>query len=293
MRCPNQIRMAFFAMFCALLNTACFGNPTDYHYLYQAVLNGDAGTVSTYLEDGGDVDILIAQFTKDDQMGWVGPMFQLALQGQRDEIGVLLLRAGADTNIVKEKFRMSALQVAAQQGMMDTVAFMLNQNPKELLLVEGDEAPIALASNWGNYDTVEVILRAAEKNDIDMQQSMAYALMSALMGEHPDIVRLLIQHGARTDKEGIVHLAVSSSGHSIVRLLLRQGFSPFGIVEGYSVMDLLVLRLERDPTEQSARMILVELIGAGVNACEFSKKAEDLPSMAFETIKRAAPNCDW
>lgn len=293
MRYSNQIRMASFAMCCALLNTACFGNPPDYHYLYEAVLNGDADTVSTYLEDGGDVDILIAQFTKDDQMGWVGPMFLLALQGRRDEMGVLLLRAGADTSIVQEKLGVSPLQVAAQHGMTDTVTLMLDQNPEVLLLVQGAEGPIAFASYAGNYETVEVMLVAAEENEFDIQQSLANAMISALMGKHPGIVRLLIQHGAKTDKDEIMHLAVNSSGHSIVKLLLRHGFSPFGMVEGYSIMDILVSRLDRNPNDQSAEIILDALITAGVNACEFSKKIEDLPPTTYKTIKRAAPNCEW
>lgn len=277
----------------ALLTTACFGSPTDYNYLYQAVLNGHIDTISAYLKNGGDVDILIARFAKDDQMGWVGPMIQLALQGRKDEIGVLLLRAGADTSIVIEKLGMSALQVAAQQGMTSTVALILGQNPKELLLVQDEEAPIAFASYQGNYDTVEVILVAAEKNEIDIQQSMASAMFGALNNRHPDIVRLLIRHGAKTDKDGILHSAVSSSSHSIVKLLLRHGFSPFRIVEGYSVMDILVLRLDRNPADPSAEIILDELIAAGVNPCEFSEKVEDLPYPIYRTIKRAAPGCDW
>ena len=73
MRYNIRSKTGAFAVFCyALITTACCGSPADYNYLYQAVLSGDTGTVNTCLEDGGDVEIRIAQFAEDDQMGWVG-----------------------------------------------------------------------------------------------------------------------------------------------------------------------------------------------------------------------------
>lgn len=162
----------------------------------------------------------------------------LAVYHGQDTIAADLIQAGAPTD----------LHEAAALGLTERVRARLQAHAAELdgFSFDGWTA-LHLAAFFGRSETVLELLAAGARSDLLARNAQAnLALHAATAGRHPEIVRLLLAHGAdvnATTAQGwtALHLAAHAGDLGLVEVFLGSGArSGERNEEGKSALDLAI-----------------------------------------------------
>ena len=204
-----------------------------------------------------------------------------------DAIAMELLNAGADPNSAQELG--APLQVAAQQGMFAMVEYLLERDATALVAGPSREA-IVVASAIGYYDIVALMLKRGRDENLSWDGLLDDALRAAASEGHEDIARILIDSGANPRAHAVLHTAVSGSNAGLVRDLIKAGASVDSVVDGFSVLDVAVTRIERG---NSGRYVLRALVDAGADICSLVDEASELSKNSVSMLRGEARQCNW
>ncbi|KAJ5552018.1 hypothetical protein N7535_000035 [Penicillium sp. DV-2018c] len=186
--------------------------------LSRAVALGQAATVRLLLEKGADVDGWCG--------GWDGTALICACQSGKLEIVEILLQSNANIHAESDVYA-SPLEAAAQAGHWEVVTFLLDKGA-DPDIPERDHVDTALqaAAYQGRRDMVLTLLNHhADVNRPGI--TWGTALTAACVGQHEEVVKLLLDNGADINVAagvGTALQAASKNGHQkLVKLLLENG----------------------------------------------------------------------
>ncbi|KAJ7085253.1 ankyrin repeat-containing domain protein [Mycena epipterygia] len=151
-----------------------------------------------------------------------GTALQVAAAQGHDDIVHLLLKNGADPNILAGRFG-SALKAASDRG-HDMVAETLLRHGATVNKGEGGVI-LRAACRRGHEEVVQLLL-GNTADDVNLLRELWTALRLAAQGGHDRVVRLLLAHGADVDEQdefsGTALQAASYEGHGqVVQQLLE------------------------------------------------------------------------
>jgi len=185
---------------------------TDTVRLIDAVLGGDEQRVGRLLEAGADPNAPVNGTT---------PLYQAAVQG----FGAIvdqLLRAGADPNVESGGDSEGLpLCAAASWGHEEAVSSLLRHGADANGIEWGDMTALAWAAGKGHVEVTGTLLRAGA------DPNLLSPLVGAAKGGSPEVVRLLLDDGARPSSEALdwaEQLAAEQPGsgsHAEVAEILR------------------------------------------------------------------------
>ncbi len=176
--------------------------------LHQSVLNGRKDLVELFLERGVYVDSRRADGKTPLTLSYdVG----FGLDPPNPDLGItaLLLEQGADYTIT----------AASYLGDRDRVRQVLSENPGSTGRDAALRSPLAYASRAGHEEIGALILEAETDG-----HAVDEALFEAVWYKHPDVVALLLEHGANPNVElDSCGCAVGTDDPAIRALLVRHG----------------------------------------------------------------------
>ncbi|MBL6755031.1 MAG: ankyrin repeat domain-containing protein [Planctomycetes bacterium] len=186
--------------------------------LLSAIERGDVATI----RDGDLLKDLCS--TVDDRRatsGWT-PLMLAAAMGD-DEVTQLLLEAGGDVG--------HALPIACALGHLDVARHLIAGGAELTLEDPGGMNALSLASQAGQDDLVEELLRAGLPVDAPESSTGMTALGRAALAGHATTVAALLSNGASVDLEDRqgstpLHYAASSANRLTCRALLVGGADP-------------------------------------------------------------------
>ncbi|HYH07906.1 MAG TPA: ankyrin repeat domain-containing protein [Thermoanaerobaculia bacterium] len=140
-----------------------------------------------------------------------------------------LLDAGLDINVIAVGDG-TALIGAARGGQGHLIDFLVERGADPNLAAPGDGSPLIAAAREGYAEIVEQLLRAGAKIDQQVQGD-ENALMQGAWNGHVEVVRVLIEHGAdvnaRAYEDGVLRtplrLARRGGHEDVVRMLVQAG----------------------------------------------------------------------
>lgn len=139
-----------------------------------------------------------------------------------------LLAAGANVNFIHERSGWTPLMAAANEGHLDTVRVLLENEADVNTKDEDGYTALALALSCGNADIVHALLdRGADVEYVYLQGRLT-PLISAVINQDEDIVKALLVKGANINApghKGTTPLMMAASGNfcKIAKLLLDKG----------------------------------------------------------------------
>jgi ankyrin repeat protein len=176
------------------------------------------------------------------------------------EIAKALLAAGADVNFQDKEFRGTALLSAVRGGHLDLIRLLVSAGADPTLADRNDHSPLRYISNCSpnpEISAIAEVLRDARPAKVDcttliaaatsgavaiVQQALeagidvnstneydSPALLIAAQNNHPEIVKMLLAHGAspntatKGDAETALTAAVCGGSVEAVRLLIAAG----------------------------------------------------------------------
>lgn len=174
------------------------------------------------------------------------------------EAADLLLRAGADPNTVND-FGTSPLSEACLNGSAASVRLLLGKRANPNLPIATGETPLMTCARTGSADAVQLLLPAgADVNAMEPSQDQT-ALMWAVAGKHPNVVKELIDGHADLKahtKQGFtpIHFAARVGDLESVKLLLAAGVDinlltkadGDGATSGYTPLLIATMRAQVD-----------------------------------------------
>lgn len=215
---PKDLQKLWLVPLLAIAGLGAAGNNGS--SVAQAVQNRDRAGVTALLKQHADVNVPMADGTT--ALLW-------AVHWNDLETATLLLRAGAKVDAAN-RYGATPLWLASTGGnaqMVDTLS-KAGADPNALAL-EG-ESPLMAAALAGSADAVKILLaRGANVNAKDPLGGQTALMRAAGNHEpHPDVVRLLLEHGAAVDirsKGGLTALlfAVRQNDLESTRLLIDDG----------------------------------------------------------------------
>lgn len=172
-----------------------------------------------------------------------------------------LLRAGAQTDNAE-------LLAVARDGLAEIGA-------------APPDTQLTLAAHIGFIDVVaELLEREAGWSD----QILREAVIAALLSDHDDVARLLLESGAPVDG-GVLHAAANASSAGLVRYLLRNGASPTERVDGRTPVEAWL----ENNSAQDPHYVLHELIVGGADVCWLRER--ELRGFEASFFRNSAPEC--
>jgi len=172
-----------------------------------------------------------------------------------------LLRAGAETDN-------SELLAVARDGLAEISA-------------APPDDQLTLAAHIGFIDVVADLL---ERDAGWADQAMREAVIAALLSDHDDVARLLLESGAPVDG-GVLHAAANASSAGLVRYLLRNGANPTERVDGRTPVEAWL----EDNSSQDPFYVLHELIVGGADVCWLRERG--LQGFNASFLRNSAPEC--
>jgi ankyrin repeat protein len=120
----------------------------------------------------------------------------------------------------------TALHYAARAGHLDVVEFLINKGAKINALTTKGGTPIDFASNQGNYLVVKTVLDYGKKQNLIDAKILNAALLNAVLREHLNIVKLLLDEGANLEQTpkkefNALHAAAREGNIAILETLLN------------------------------------------------------------------------
>jgi uncharacterized protein len=144
----------------------------------------------------------------------------LALYHRKKEVVAALLATGVELNLFE----------ASATGQEERVKALLEKQPNLVKTHSPDGfSPLGLAVFFGQKRVAETLLaRGAPVNEASKNAMKVMPLHSAVAGQHTDIVRLLIDHGAdvtacQTEDFTPLHQAAANGQVEVAELLLSRG----------------------------------------------------------------------
>jgi beta-lactamase regulating signal transducer with metallopeptidase domain len=164
-------------------------NPNLAEALVKAAEAGDAQDVKRLLDSGVDVNAIALG----DGTALIG-----AARGGQGHLIDFLIREGADPNLAAPGDG-SPLIAAAREGYAEIVLQLLQSGAKIDMQVTGDENALMQAAWHGHVEAVRVLIeQGADVNSRAWEQGqLRTPLRLARRGKHEDVVRMLIEAGAR------------------------------------------------------------------------------------------------
>ena len=175
--------------------------------------SGHSGIVKLLLECGADVD-------KKNSNGWT-PLMKVSEKGDSNsEVFDLLFRYSAQVDLQNNKGD-SALIVAARNSQTKLAAKLVQDYGANVNLKNNyGWTALIEASDNGCIDIVEMLLEHGAEN-------LGVALVRAILSTHDDVFELLLKHGAIIDEEDRgkppLLIAVEKGDADMVKLLLEHG----------------------------------------------------------------------
>lgn len=163
--------------------------------LYSAVLLNDVANVKKYIQKGANVN------TQENQRGWTPLLF--ASEAGYFDIAKILVENGADVNIASSKNKTAPLNRAASNGYINIVRLLV-ENGADIDYQDAKlkSTPLMRASANGHKKVVEILLNNDALINVRGHRGES-ALFLAVSAEHVDVVKLLLSHGAITDRVDI------------------------------------------------------------------------------------------
>jgi ankyrin repeat protein len=199
------------------------------------------------------------------------------------ETADLLIRAGADANIANEFF-ITPLSLACTNRNAALVERLLKAGADPNTAIATGETPIMTCAGTGSADAVRMLMAGRANINAKEPSQNQTALMWAIAEHHPDVVRLLVEHGAdlraRT-KQGFtaLHFAAREGDLEAARLLLSAG------------MDVNV-RSVPDPTIKGRGPTYTATISAGSTPLLVATVRGQVPLALFLLEHGADPNIE-
>jgi ankyrin repeat protein len=188
--------------------------------LYLAAREGSLKAVEVLLRAGADAN-------RADREGWT-PLHAATVRGH-EEIVRLLLRGKADVRCRIGANGPDALLLAAAEGKAKVAELLLaHKADPESEESEHHRRPLHLAVAAGSIPTVSVLLAGGAKVDA-LDKGGNSPLHNAVEAGRPDLVRLLLDHGADAGRAVSqkhlrpLHLAAQQGSREVVELLLNRG----------------------------------------------------------------------
>jgi len=162
--------------------------------LPEAAEQGDRTAAIALLEAGADVNARSLDGTT--------ALIFAAYRGDA-ELVKRLLAAGADAE-ARNEFGASALSEAAQQGSTAVIAALLAKGVDPNARNAEGETALMLVARTGSIDAARVLLDGGADIAAKEVWGGQNALMWAAAQSQPEMVRFLLEHGAKPDERGIV-----------------------------------------------------------------------------------------
>ena len=182
--------------------------------------SGHSGIVKVLLQCGANVD-------RKNSSGWTALMKASEKGDSKLEIIDLLLRHGAQVDLQSDE-GYTALMLAARHGQTKLATKLVRECGAIVDLKQTDWYPsrtaLMEASESGCVDIVKVLLEHGA-------DGLGWALAIAILNKHNDIIELLLKHGAQINDENWSDIfplpplveAVEAGDADVVKLLLEHG----------------------------------------------------------------------
>ena len=180
--------------------------------LHTAAGQGDEAIVRALLEAGADADAMVMGLT---------PLDMAA----NDRIARLLRASGSLPEKAERELQRMTLHDAAMNGSAWQLRRLLERGDDPNALDASGATPIFYAASGGHLDLVERLIEAGAQ--VDAGEDDETPLVRAVVGDRPDIVALLLAHGAdpaATDFRGRPAIDIAKSEG--VRAALRSALPP-------------------------------------------------------------------
>lgn len=157
--------------------------------LVEGAKNQDISAVRVLLKEGADVNT--AQGDGSTALHWAAHWDDLLMAD-------LLMRAGAKVNLVDD-LGVTPLYLACVNGSVAMVNKLLEARANPNLAALTGVSPLMEAARSGSVEAVQSLL--AHEANVNAKEASAgqTALMWAVAQRHPDVVRILVDHGADVD----------------------------------------------------------------------------------------------
>lgn len=191
--------------------------------VYEAVEQNDIARIKELLAEGADVN--------KQQPETRHSALHIAIIKRSMKIAQLLVEEGANVN-ARNKTKSTPLHVAAMYGHDDIVMYLLSKGANVEAKESRGQTPLMIACTYkpssGRESVIDILLQAGA--NINEREYRGYtALLIAIMRDHTEIAKLLIESGAdvhaKTDEDNVstLHFAAYLGNTEIVELLLKHG----------------------------------------------------------------------
>jgi uncharacterized protein len=185
----------------------------------------------------GLISVLMAM--SETAFGGVHDDIVMAARGDRTAEVVSYLRQGMDPD-TSDVAGTTLLMTAAANGNLQLVESLLSRRANVLKNNKYGESALALAALSGHQEVVRVLVQAGARINASGWGALHYAVFSG----HADIVRYLVDRGADVNARAPNHhtalmLAARNGHREIVRVLLAAGANPdLGDLEGNTALGI-------------------------------------------------------
>ena len=169
-----------------LLATPSFSAPADDTRLAEAAMKRDAAAVRTLVQQKVDVNALGKDGTP--ALHWIVRVDDL-------DTAKLLIAAGADVKLA-DRYGVTPLQLACANGNAAMIKLLLDAGADANSVDPTAITALMTAAEVGNLESVRALLERGAKVDAREPGYQQTALMFAVRENHPDVVKLLVDHGA-------------------------------------------------------------------------------------------------
>jgi len=183
---------------------------------HKAVRENDMATVKKLLSAGVDVDCLFYNWTP----------LMLAINKNNEELALMLVRRGASVTY-RDELGNAPLHEAVRKNQIEVVKALSKAKCGIDDMMPCGYTPLACASQRGIPELVQVLIEAGGANVNHPSTRLETALHLAALEGHAAIVKILISHGADIDQPATeaeqtpLMAAVIGEHEEILRLLLK------------------------------------------------------------------------
>ena len=156
----------------------------------------------------------------------------------------------------------SSFIVCAKEGDIEAAKMFLAEGMNINACDEKGQSALMQASLWGQVEMVKLLLDKGADAKIRSKETQGTALMEAVAGQHPNIIRLLAQNGADVNARDILnrsplHIACMWDFVEVAKVLMELGAK----TDALDMNDLTPLKL----AEQNGNTKIVQFLNsAGV-----------------------------
>lgn len=190
--------------------------------MHAAAFRGSAEIVAMLLDAGAEVSPQVS----DDRYLGLTPLHQAARAGATDVVR-LLLDHGADPTMAEfsDTVRMSPLTGALYNGYVETAQMLLAAGADASHVPPVTKPPLCLAAVLDDIDLVKLLLEHGARADTGSDDESFFPLLDAAAVGSVPIVQLLLDHGADINVQGhegntALHMAIAEGRNEVAELLI-------------------------------------------------------------------------